>query len=117
MGKRDDQSTQQISRPGFVSKQGTPHEFVSFSFKLKPSKTGTNSKEKTPEVTIPKNVQLILDANLPPVQGTGSQGTFYDRIAQEGPSVVVPGPAFLNMGKRGLLFDKGKPKKPLPKGT
>ena len=25
-------------------------------------------------VTIPKNVQLILDANLPPVQGTGSQG-------------------------------------------
>ncbi|CAJ1345300.1 unnamed protein product [Effrenium voratum] len=34
-------------------------------------------------VTIPKNVQLILDANLPPVQGTGSQGTFYDRIAQD----------------------------------
>jgi dynein heavy chain len=34
-------------------------------------------------VTIPKNVQLILNPNLPPVQGTGSQGTFYDRIAQD----------------------------------
>ncbi|CAE8591739.1 unnamed protein product, partial [Polarella glacialis] len=34
-------------------------------------------------ITIPKNVQLILDPNLPPVQGTGSQGTFYDRIAQD----------------------------------
>eukprot|EP00971_Amphidinium_carterae_P151233 2998407-Amphidinium_carterae.1 len=34
-------------------------------------------------VTIPKNVQLILNPNLPPVQGSGSQGTFYDRIAQD----------------------------------
>ena len=34
-------------------------------------------------VTIPKNVQLILNPNLPPVQGTGSQGTFYDRVAQD----------------------------------
>jgi dynein heavy chain len=34
-------------------------------------------------VTIPKNVQLILNPNLPPVQGTGSQGTFYDRIAKD----------------------------------
>jgi dynein heavy chain len=34
-------------------------------------------------VTIPKNVQLILNPNLPPVQGTGAQGTFYDRIAQD----------------------------------
>jgi len=34
-------------------------------------------------VTIPKNVQLILNPSLPPVQGTGSQGTFYDRIAQD----------------------------------
>jgi len=34
-------------------------------------------------VTIPKNVQLILNPNLPPVQGGGSQGTFYDRIAQD----------------------------------
>jgi dynein heavy chain len=34
-------------------------------------------------VTIPKNVQLILNPNLPPVMGTGSQGTFYDRIAQD----------------------------------
>jgi dynein heavy chain len=34
-------------------------------------------------VTIPKNVQLILNPNLPPVQGTGMQGTYYDRIAQD----------------------------------
>jgi len=34
-------------------------------------------------VTIPKNVQLILNPNLPPVQGTGGQGTFYDRIAAD----------------------------------
>jgi dynein heavy chain len=34
-------------------------------------------------VTIPKNVQLILNPNLPPVLGTGSQGTFYDRVAQD----------------------------------
>ena len=34
-------------------------------------------------VTIPKNVQLILNPNLPPVMGTGSQGTFYDRVAQD----------------------------------
>lgn len=34
-------------------------------------------------VTIPKNVQLLLNPNLPPVRGSGSQGTFYDRIAQD----------------------------------
>eukprot|EP00397_Hematodinium_sp_SG-2012_P000031 GEMP01000031.1.p1 GENE.GEMP01000031.1~~GEMP01000031.1.p1 ORF type:complete len:4639 (+),score=1050.01 GEMP01000031.1:391-14307(+) len=34
-------------------------------------------------VTIPKNVQLILNPNLPPVMGAGSQGTFYDRVAQD----------------------------------
>merc|ERR1719506_2949649 len=34
-------------------------------------------------VTIPKNVQLILNPNLPPVMGTGAQGTFYDRVAQD----------------------------------
>merc|ERR1719163_1403699 len=34
-------------------------------------------------VTIPRNVQLILNPNLPPVRGTGSQGTFYDRVAQD----------------------------------
>jgi len=34
-------------------------------------------------VTIPKNVQLILNPNLPPVQGSGSQGTFYDKIAMD----------------------------------
>merc|ERR1719163_2287226 len=34
-------------------------------------------------VTIPKNVQLILNPNLPPVMGSGSQGTFYDRVAQD----------------------------------
>ncbi|CAE8616980.1 unnamed protein product [Polarella glacialis] len=34
-------------------------------------------------VTIPRNVQLLLNPNLPPVRGTGSQGTFYDRVAQD----------------------------------
>ncbi|CAK9086371.1 Dynein gamma chain [Durusdinium trenchii] len=34
-------------------------------------------------VTIPKNVQLLLNPNLPPVRGSGSQGTFYDRVAQD----------------------------------
>ena len=34
-------------------------------------------------VTIPKNVQLILNPNLPPVIGAGSQGTFYDRVDQD----------------------------------
>lgn len=34
-------------------------------------------------VTIPRGVQLILNPNLPPVRGTGAQGTFYDRIAQD----------------------------------
>ncbi|CAK0830652.1 unnamed protein product [Prorocentrum cordatum] len=34
-------------------------------------------------VTIPKNVQLLLNPNLPPVKGTGSQGLFYDRIAKD----------------------------------
>jgi len=30
--------------------------------------------------TIPKNVQLILNPNLPPVMGAGVQGTYYDRL-------------------------------------
>lgn len=34
-------------------------------------------------VTIPRNVQLLLNPNLPPVRGSGSQGTFYDRVAQD----------------------------------
>ena len=34
-------------------------------------------------VTIPRNVQLILNPNLPPVQGSAGGGTFYDRIAQD----------------------------------
>jgi dynein heavy chain len=43
----------------------------------------SKSIEAWDTVTIPKNVQLILNPNLPPVQGTGNQGTFYDRIAQD----------------------------------
>eukprot|EP00439_Symbiodinium_sp_Y106_P041233 s629_g5.t1 len=34
-------------------------------------------------VTIPSTVQLLLNPNLPPVSGTGAQGTFYDRVAQD----------------------------------
>ena len=34
-------------------------------------------------VTIPRNVQLILTPNLPPVKGTCAQGTFYDRVGQD----------------------------------
>ncbi|EER19993.1 conserved hypothetical protein, partial [Perkinsus marinus ATCC 50983] len=34
-------------------------------------------------VTIPKSVQMILNPNLPPVISLGSQGTFYDRVAQD----------------------------------
>jgi dynein heavy chain len=34
-------------------------------------------------VTIPRNVQLILNPNLPPVMGSNTQGTFYDRVAQD----------------------------------
>ncbi|CAD7937234.1 unnamed protein product [Amoebophrya sp. A120] len=34
-------------------------------------------------VTIPKNVQLVINPNLPPVVGSGVQGTYYDRIAQD----------------------------------
>merc|ERR1712032_336909 len=30
--------------------------------------------------TIPKNVQLILNPNLPPVMGACVQGTYYDRL-------------------------------------
>jgi dynein heavy chain len=33
--------------------------------------------------TIPKNVQLILNPNLPPVQGGLNQGTYYDRVSQD----------------------------------
>eukprot|EP00392_Amoebophrya_sp_AT5.2_P000469 g470.t1 len=33
--------------------------------------------------TIPKNVQLVINPNLPPVVGSGAQGTYYDRIAQD----------------------------------
>ena len=28
-------------------------------------------------------MQLLLNPNLPPVRGSGSQGTFYDRVAQD----------------------------------
>lgn len=34
-------------------------------------------------ITVPKNVQLIINPNLPPVMGTGAQGTYYDRISQD----------------------------------
>ena len=33
-------------------------------------------------VTIPKKVQLIMNPNLSPVTGIGSQGTFYDPVSK-----------------------------------
>lgn len=33
--------------------------------------------------TPPKNVQQIMQPNLPPVYGTGQQGTFYDKVAED----------------------------------
>ena len=34
-------------------------------------------------VTIPRNIQIIMNPNLPPVKATDSRGSFYDRVAQD----------------------------------